>query len=234
MRAWTMPADSREVAVRSWLWIATVTMLCMIAAPRPCQASPTDPATVPELVAAVEGTYKSVNSIRAEFTQASKNPLTGIEESVKGRIALERPRKMRAEFGVPVKQAIVMDGAMQWLYSADQKQVIVQKDLGGSNPVSALIENLGQINELFDVTMAPSTNPAKQVHVVTLKPKQAGAIKTLELTVTKHKYLLQELVVIDQADSVTRMSFTLVRTNVDIPDVEFSFKAPPGVTVVNM
>ncbi len=234
MRVWTMPADFREVAVRGWLWIAGLALVLMFAAPRPCVASPTDPATVPELVAAVEGTYKGVNSIRAEFTQASKNPLTGIEESVKGRIALERPRKMRAEFGVPVKQAIVMDGATQWLYSADQKQVIVQKDLGGANPVSSLIDNLGQLDELFDVTMAAPSNPAKQVHVVTLKPKQAGAIKSLELTVTKQKYLLQELVVIDQADSVTRMSFTLVRTNIDIPDVEFSFKAPPGVTVVNM
>ncbi len=234
MRVWTMPADFREVGVRVWPWIAGMVLVLGLAAPSRGAASPTDPTTVPELVAAVEGTYKGVNSLRAEFTQASKNPLTGIEESVKGRIALERPRKMRAEFGMPVKQAIVMDGATQWLYSADQKQVIVQKDLGGANPVSALIDNLGQLDELFDVTMQSASNPAKPVHVVTLKPKQAGAIKSLELTVTKQKYLLQELVVIDQADSVTRMSFTLVRTNIDIPDAEFSFKAPPGVTVVNM
>jgi outer membrane lipoprotein-sorting protein len=121
-----------------------------------------------------------------------------------------------------------------WLYTADAKQVIEQKELGSSSGVEQLIDNLSNLGSLFDVTVAPPSNPPRAVHVVTLKPKQAGAVKSLELTVTKQKYQLQELVLVDQADGVTRMSFTLVRTNIDIPDIEFTFKAPPGVTVVKM
>ena len=74
----------------------------------------TEPTTVDALVAAVQATYKGVNSIRAEFTQTAKNPMTGVEEKQRGRIALARPRKMRVEFGHPVKQAVVRDGATQW------------------------------------------------------------------------------------------------------------------------
>ena len=33
-------------------------------------------------------------------------------------------------------------------------------------------------------------------------------------------------------DNVTEMNFTMVLMNKDIPDVEFTFVAPPGVQVV--
>jgi outer membrane lipoprotein carrier protein len=194
----------------------------------------TEPTTVDALVAAVQATYKGVNSIRAEFTQTAKNPMTGVEEKQRGRIALARPRKMRVEFGLPVKQAVVSDGATQWLYSADQKQVIVQRDLGGASGVSELIDNLGHLSDLFDVTLLPPASPPKPVHMVTLKPKKAGALKSLELTMTKQKYLLQDLILVDPTDSVTRMTFTGVRMNVVIPDSEFTFTAPPGTAVVQM
>lgn len=196
--------------------------------------SPADPTTVDQLVAAVQTTYKSVTTIRADFMQTAKNPMTGVEEKLHGRIALERPRKMRIEFGVPMKQAVVSDGVTQWLYSADQKQVIVQKDLGGSTGVAQLLDDLGRLGELFDVAMAPAANPPKPFHVVTLKPKQPGSVKSVVLALTKQKYVLQDLTIVDATDSTTKMSFTMVRLNGDIPDLEFNFKAPVGTTVVNM
>jgi len=186
------------------------------------------------LVSAVQSTYSGVNTLRAEFTQTAKNPMTGAEEKLHGRIALSRPRKMRVEFGLPIKQAVVSDGATQWLYSADQKQVIIQKELGGSTGVAQLLDDLGHLSELFDVTLAPAATPPKPVHVVTLKPKKAGGVKSLELSLSKQKYLLQDLVIVDATDSVTRMTFVGMRTNVVIPDSEFTFTAPPGTNVVQM
>lgn len=234
MHMWTRRGPHREVCLRVWPMIVGLAAGLCLAVPAPSVASPSDPQTVEEVVGAVQGTYKGVNTLRADFTQTAKNPLTGIEEKVKGRIALERPRKMRLEMGLPVKEAVVTDGATQWLYSADAKQVIVQKDLGSAAGVTELIENLSNLGTVFDAALAPPTTPAKPVHVVTLKPKKPLGFKSLELTLSKQKYQIQELVVVDQADGVTRMNFTMVRTNVEIPDTEFTFKAPPGVTVVNM
>jgi len=234
MSMWTRQPPHREVCLRVWPMILGLALGLALAVPLPSDASPSDPQTVEEVVGAVQGTYKGVNTLRAEFTQTAKNPLTGIEEKVRGRIALERPRKMRLEMGLPVKEAVVTDGNLQYLYSAESKQVIVQKDLGTAAGVTELIENLSNLGTMFDAVLAPPATPAKPFHVVTLKPKKPLGFKSLELTLTKQKYQIQELVVVDQADGVTRMNFTMVRTNVEIPAVEFTFKAPPGVTVVNM
>ena len=246
MPIWTKRAPPREVCVRYSRPVAAVALFVALSAPislysresqagTPLVAAPAaEPATVEQLVAAVQTTYKSVTTIRAEFTQTAKNPMTGVEEKLHGRIALERPRKMRIEFGVPMKQAVVSDGVTQWLYSLDQKQVIVQKDLGGSTGVSQLLDDLGRLSELFDVAMAPASVPPRPFHVVTLKPKQPSGVKSVELALTKQKYVLQDLTIIDATDSSTKMNFTMVRMNGDIPDVEFNFKAPVGTTVVQM
>lgn len=242
---WTTRAPLFEVRVRRCRSLAATALLLALVSPfglavpvsqAGTVAAPVaaEPATVEQLVAAVQSTYKAVTTIRADFTQSAKNPMTGVEEKLRGRIALERPRKMRIEFGVPMKQAVVSDGVTQWLYSADQKQVIVQKDLGGSTGVAQLLDDLGRLGELFNVTMAPASVPPKPIHVVTLKPKQPGGVKSIELGLTKQKYVLQDLTIIDATDSTTKMSFTMVWMNGDIPDVEFNFKAPVGTTVVQM
>jgi outer membrane lipoprotein-sorting protein len=67
---------------------------------------------------------------------------------------------------------------------------------------------------------------------VKLVPKKPGAFKSVQLTLSKQKYVVQDLVLVNQLDDVTTMNFTTVRMNGDVPDSEFTFVAPPGVTVV--
>ncbi|HND28842.1 MAG TPA: hypothetical protein PLA94_02550 [Myxococcota bacterium] len=65
-----------------------------------------------------------------------------------------------------------------------------------------------------------------------LVPRQQGAFQSLDLTVTKQKYALQDLILTDAMGSVTEMHFTLVRIDTDVPDAEFEFVPPPGVQVI--
>lgn len=187
-----------------------------------------------ELVPLVQATYKGVATVRADFTQTAKNAMTGVEEKQRGRLLLERPRKYRVEIGLPLKAAVVGDGTTQWLYTADAKQVIIQKELGtGGGPVQ-LIDDLGRLNELFDATLAPASTPPKPFYTLTLKPKTAGAVKEMQVTLRKQTYHLQELSITDTTGAITRMAFTSMVLGGDIPDLQFSFKAPLGVTVVRM
>jgi outer membrane lipoprotein-sorting protein len=196
--------------------------------------------TVDELVHGMQETYKGVHALRAEFLQTNKNAVTGVEEKQRGRLAVERPRKARFELGVPLQSAVVSDGQTTWIYSPAQKQVIVQKDLGGqANQVGVLIDDLSRLGELFEVSLQPPTQPPKLTHTVNLKPKgQQGGLgsmfKSVQLTVTKQRYELRDVVFVDQLDAVTRLTFSMVRAAPDIPDQEFVFKAPPGVAVVQM
>lgn len=196
--------------------------------------------TVDELVRGMQDTYRGVHALRAEFVQTNKNAVTGVEEKQRGRLAVERPRKARFELGVPLQSAVVSDGQTTWIYSPAQKQVIVQKDLGGqANQVGVLIDDLSRLGELFEVKLQAPAQPPKPVHTVDLVPKgQQGGLgsmfKSVQLTVTKQRYELRDVIFVDQLDAVTKLSFSMVRAAPDIPDQEFVFKAPPGVAVVQM
>lgn len=195
------------------------------------RAAPGAPATVDELVDEVESTYQGVSSVRADFVQTVRNPMTGVQEKQRGRISMERPRKLRVELGLPVKSAVVSDGDRMWVYSSDQKQVIVQKEVGDASGMGILLEDLSRLGELFDAQLVHQ-QPPRPSYTVLLTPKKASGIKSLQLTFSKQRYLLQELVVTDAMDNVTEMDFSMVRLNVDVPDAEFVFQAPPGTQVI--
>ncbi len=195
-------------------------------------ASPDAPVTVAEAVAAVERTYKSATSIRADFLQVDKSTAMGTETRKRGRLSLERPRKMRIEMGMPLEQAFVSNGKTIWTYSVKERQVLELPELTDGEGMGVLLEDLGRIGEIFDVTLVPEKPPGKPSYTVQLKPKKPGAYKSLELTFSKQKHVLQDLVLVSQMDDVTQMSFTMVKLNGDIPDAEFNFVPPAGVKIV--
>ena len=141
---------------------------------------------------------------------------------------------MRLELGLPLKSAVISDGATQWVYAADAKQVIVQKLLGTGSGVEKLIDDLSHLSEIFEVGLVPASSPPKPVHQLTLKPREGGGVKQLDLTLKRGSFLLQDLNVVDSMGGVVKMSFSGVILGGDIPDALFSFKPPPGVTVVQM
>ncbi len=195
-------------------------------------ASPENPTDVKEIIDVVEATYGSATSIRADFLQVDRSKALGTEVRQRGKIALERPQKMRVEMGLPATQIYVSDGKTMWSYSVKDKVVYESPEIGGGGGMNILLEDLGRLGELFNVTLLPEKPPGKPSVTVQLVPKQPGAFKSLELTLSKPKYVLQDLVLVNQFDDVTEMSFTAVRMNQDIPDAEFTFTAPPGVKLV--
>lgn len=209
--------------------LASVVPASFAAPPTPASTSGAQP-TVADVVAGVKATYKSASSVRADFTQVVRSVAMGTEDRQRGKIAFEQPRKIRVEMGQPISAVFVSDGRTLWSYSVKDKQVLETPELGtGSMGIS--LDDLGRIDELFNVTLLPE-RPSKPGHTVQLTPRQAGAFKSLQLTVSKQKYVLQDLVLVDQMDNVTEMNFTMVRLNGDIPDSDFVFVAPPGVQVI--
>lgn len=195
-------------------------------------ANPESAPSVTQLIDAVEATYSGATSIRAEFLQVDKSKSLGTEVRQRGRIVLERPRKVRVEMGFPVTQTYVSDGKTMWAYSVKDKQVFESPELGGGGGMGILLEDLSKIGDLFDVTLLPEEPSKPQSVTVKLVPRQQGAFKSLQLTMSKQKYVLQDLVLVNQLDDVTQMTFSAVTMNKDIPDAEFTFVAPPGVKVV--
>ncbi len=193
-----------------------------------------DPANVTELVAAVESTYAGVNSLRADFVQVTRSASMGQETRQKGKVQLERPRKMRWDFQQPDASTFVTDGTTMWVYSAANNQVIVSAVAAGAQGgMTQLLDDLNQLDEQFNVVLLDGAgNAAKTSYLIELTPKQQTSFKKLRLTLSKKKYEVQQVLLTDQFDNQVDLSFSQIKINQDIPDATFNFQVPAGAQVI--
>ncbi|MFZ5475786.1 MAG: LolA family protein [Myxococcota bacterium] len=209
-------------------------MLASLLAAPLVYAGPDQP-TVTEVVAGVKDTYKGAQSVKAEFTQVRHDKLTGKDDRQHGKLAFERPNKLRIEtgdVGKPAKSVVVSDGKTIWVYAVDQKVVSQLPDANAAaSGMGISLDELAKLDEIFTVSLMPE-KPQKPSHTLQLVPKKPGPFKSLQLTLSKQKYVLQDLTLVDTMDNQIDMNFTMVRLNVDIPDSEFTFQPPAGVQVI--
>ena len=214
----------------SALRVLCVCLVATLVASR-AHATPDDPQNTAELVAAVKSAYTGVTSVRADFVQTVRNPSMGTENKQKGRISMEKPRKLRVEVGAPVTSQVMSDGKTLWVYDVASKSVLETPEATQGNEMGALLDDLAHLDEVFEVTLLDE-KPAKPSHTVRLVPRKAGNFKSIELTLSRQKYQIQEMTLVDQLDNVTEMDFSNLRFNQDVPDSEFVFVAPAGVQVI--
>ena len=208
-----------------------MTFLLLVASPGATASGQPTPDSAAEVVAGVKAAYQGVQSIRADFTQTVSNAAMGPAMQQRGRISLERPRKMRIEVGSPTESVVVSNGKTLWVYSVASKSVTETPELGEGGEIGALLEDLGKIDSLFDIKLLED-KPPKATHSLVLSPRKAGQFKSLKITMLQAKFTLTELLLVDQFDTITSMSFTNMKLNQDLPDSDFTFKAPAGVQVI--
>lgn len=205
----------------------------LLLAPAHAQDAP-EPATVQELVSAVEAVYKDVQTIKADFSQVTRSAAMGEGERQRGRIQLMRPRMMRWDFTTPEARLFVTDGKTMWVYSPAEKQVIITSDLGADDSgVDQLLTTLENLDDLFVVKLLDRQGGAeKRSYVLELVPKKQGGFKSLRLELNRRRYELEKLVIVDAFDNETEMSFTNLKLNPTLAASEFTFTVPAGIQVV--
>ena len=224
-----------------WLRVATLALLVSLAPTwagpnaQPSAAPSANPTTVPEIVAAVESTYASVNSLKADFVQVSRSTSMGQETRQRGKVSLKRPRKMRWDFNQPDASTFVTDGATMWVYSSANNQVIVSPVSGGAGGMTQLLDDLNNLDELFTVTLVDAGGKeGKGSYILDLVPKALPSnFKKLRLTLARNKYTPETVLLTDTFDNQVELTFSQVKFNQDIPDSMFNFQAPQGATVLN-
>ncbi|MEN9785906.1 MAG: NadE [Pseudomonadota bacterium] len=180
------------------------------------------PPTPAQVIAGVKARYRDATSVRANFVQVVHNKALGQSSREQGRIALERPRKMRVDVG---PQTILSDGSRLWLYDQKGKTLMQVPDAGGSG-YAALLDDLGRLDEVFEVSvLAPAGVKAGKAWDLHLVPRAPGQFKSLDVRVSGGQYELERLAITDPLDNVTALTFRAVRMNQDIPDSEFQ---PPA------
>ncbi len=190
--------------------------------------------TVDEIVKAVEGVYSGVEALQADFVQISRSAALGDEQRQKGRVVVKRPRKMRWEFTSPDKKLFLTDGSTMWIWSPADNQVIVYKDFSASgSDVTGLLSDLNKLNELFEVELVAGEGGDRS-YVLDLTPKsaEAGNFKQLRISFTKRHLLVDRVLLTDQFDNVTDLTFSQVKLDAKVDEDSFVFQVPAGAEVI--
>jgi outer membrane lipoprotein carrier protein len=190
--------------------------------------------TADEIVKAVEGVYGGVEVLQAEFVQVSRSAALGDEQRQKGKVVAKRPRMMRWEFVAPARKLFITDGATMWIWSPSDNQVIVYKDFSANgSDVTGLLSDLNKLNELFTVELVEGEGSDRS-YVLDLSPRsaEAGNFKQLRISFTKRKLLVDRVLLTDQFDNVTDLTFSQVKLDAKVEDDKFAFQIPAGAEVI--
>lgn len=209
------------------MWRFLVVVLAALAPAAPARAD-----ALKDALSRLQQRYDDTRTMQADFHQiVESKTLSGTLES-KGKVAFERPNRMRWDYDPPDPQTIVGDGETLWIYQPDLKQVIkapIGQAFQSSTPISFLA-GLGRVDRDFDATLV--RNEPEQ-WVLKLVPKQHDAgVGTLELGVRKSDASVAEARITDGAGTITRILFSGERRNAPLEGDLFHFTPPPGVDVV--
>ena len=187
-----------------------------------------------EVVVGLEGRYRSIQDLRADFRQETLNKSWGGTIRSEGTVYLKKPSKMRWEYRTPKVQEIVSDGKSLWVYTAELKQVTVSPAPGAlAGPAGSFLAGLGQVREEFSVRLGSPSRDSSGNWIVDLTPKHPEPVLTrLMLSVDPTEFLVRKAVLYDQFDNTVTLHFIRVTVNSGLADRLFSYKPPPGVAVV--
>jgi outer membrane lipoprotein carrier protein len=175
--------------------------------------------------------YRDTNSFSAKFNE-EVTTVGAPKRQRKGVVSFRKPGRMRWEFAAPEVQTIVSDGDTLYSYDPELNQVVetpLEQALKSSSATSFLL-GMGNINHDFKAAFANSMPPQEGLIQLILDAK-AGGYK-IEIGLDPKTYNLVTLTLTDQLGDVTKVDFSEIHNNVELPDSTFAFKAPAGADIV--
>jgi len=174
--------------------------------------------------------YHDTNSFTANFRE-DVTTAGAPTRTRKGAVSFRKPGRMRWEFTDPDKETIVSDGETLFSYDPDLNQVLetpLKQALKSSSATSFLL-GIGNINHEFKAAFASPPTPTGLIDL-NLDARTGGY--KIEVGLDPATYNLMTLTLTDQLGDVTKIDFTDVHDNVELPESTFAFTAPPGADIV--
>ncbi len=186
------------------------------------------------LIARIEKRYGNMRGLAAEFEQ-SYNGAGVREKRERGRLFLQRPRKMRWEYEPKPGKLFVVNNREVWFY-APEDRVATRADASKISdarfPFLFLLgqKNLrGEFREIAFAAQDAGASGGRRTLRLIPKRKDTG-IREMFLEVTNEGQITK-IRQTDEANAVSEVSLTNVRENYLAPAEAFEFKPPQGVNV---
>jgi outer membrane lipoprotein carrier protein len=172
----------------------------------------------------------------ARFEQTTRSVAlggSGASTTSRGTVVFAKPGKMRWSYTEPEESLVVSDGQWLWLYdpvhAEAQKLPVGEGYLSGA----AIQFLLGEGRILEDFRVEAERCDAERAHL-DLWPRKPAAYEKLRVVADVGSGDILETEIVDLLGNVTRVSFRELRVNLDPPDDLFRFRAPAGVSVIEL
>ena len=184
------------------------------------------------LVRRIESRYGRMRGLAAEFEQTYSAPGTRVRRE-RGRLFLQRPRRMRWEYDPKPGKLFIVNGGDVWFYVPADREAIHARTNAVSDARFPFLFLLGQTNlrrdfrsiELVDRQGAPD------VRVLRLVPRtNAYGLSEILLEVFTDGRI-SRVKLSEESGAISEVALSNVRENALVPAEAFQFSPPPGVTV---
>jgi outer membrane lipoprotein carrier protein len=185
-----------------------------------------------QLVRQIESRYGRMRGLAAEFEQTYNAP--GMRERrERGRLVLQRPRRMRWEYDPKPGKLFIVNGRDVWFYVPADREAIHADANNVSDARFPFLFLLGQTNlsrEFRSITLVENDGQA-ETRTLHLLPRNASSgLREISLEVYPDGRILK-VKLSDEAGAISEVTLTNVRENFIAPADAFEFHPPPGVTV---
>jgi len=199
---------------------------------------PPKPQSVDATILRAQQAWAKVKTLRASFTQAVTNPITGSAMESRGTLQQKKPNKLAITFTDPAGDRIVADGKFVWVFlqSATPGQVIrmASTDVGAAG-TDLIGQFLGTPRSKYDATDAGSERidgRTARALVLTARTGQRLPFIRAKVWVDSADALIRRFESTD-ADGITRtVRITAMSPNAPVQSDAFTFRVPAGVRIV--
>ena len=204
-------------------------------------------------VRALESRYEHARTLKASFFERYSDG-KGAVQSESGTVYFSRPGRMRWDYESPEQKLFLVDGTNVWFYVPADRTVSRAKMKESSDwrtPIALLVgkADLSRLCRSIDIadptstageepegsTVAGSATPscgARHEGAPAIPQTRADSLREVLLETDSQARLVR--VVLREAGNIeTEFRFGNWEENISIPEAQFHFQPPPGVTVVD-
>jgi outer membrane lipoprotein carrier protein len=224
--------SARRDAAGSWTVAALAALLLGLFSPVPVRAQADGGCDRP-LMDRVQRAYQAISSFSGRFTQLDRS--TDQEErKAAGRIAYQKPGKMRWDYEPPHEQVVVTDGHTVWLYDPLLENVTVQKleNVTQGTPLAFLL-GVGNLVSDFDCRSFTRAPPRDGLTYLELVPrKEIRTLDFIQIGVTRSGADLQTLRIVDTQGNQREIRLTGLKRGVRFDPAFFIFEITEDMEVI--
>lgn len=185
------------------------------------------------LVKRIEARYGRMRGLAADFEQTYSGLGISLRRE-RGRLFLQRPRRMRWEYDPAPGKLFIVNGREVWFYVPADREA-THADAGSvSDARFPFLFLLGATNlrRLFrSISLAEQSGPQQETRTLRLVPRdKVAGLRELFLEVFGDGRI-SRIKILDEAGMASEVTLINVHENFIAPAEAFQFRPPPGVTV---